>query len=216
MRAARSSACSHATRAKSEPRGPPAAGGPAPFPTRPWRRETVLTPALIHHHRHRIRQIDAAVGRPHRNADACIGRKLRQHLGGKAAALRSEHQGISGLIFHPVMAAAAARAEGVHAAPLEHRPAMRPVGMHGDAGQVVIIQPRARELLVGKIEAERCNQMEIRAGVGGQADDVPGIGRDFGLVEDDFEHRQQGTGRFSKGRGCAPPRDCRPSLRPDA
>ena len=65
--------------------------------------------------------------------------------------------------------------------------------MHGDPGQVVIIQPRAGQLLVRQIEAQRLDQVQSATGVGRKTNDVAGVGGNFGLVENDLEHRNRIT-----------------------
>jgi hypothetical protein len=44
------------------------------------------------------------------------------------------------------------------------------------------------QALVADAETKRFDQMQLSPGIGAQADDVAGIGRDFRLVEDDGEH----------------------------
>jgi len=61
--------------------------------------------------------------------------------------------------------------------------------MHGHASEIVVIQPGAGQMLVGQVESERLDQVEPTAGIGREADDVAGVGRDLGLEENDFEHR---------------------------
>ena len=59
--------------------------------------------------------------------------------------------------------------------------------MHLHACVFVIIQPGAFELLVFQRKAQRLHQMQYHAGIGAQADDVAGVGRDFWLVEDEIK-----------------------------
>jgi hypothetical protein len=60
--------------------------------------------------------------------------------------------------------------------------------MHADPGQVVVIQAGAGQLPVFQIEAERLHQMQSGTGIRGQPYHIAGIGRDFGLEEDDMKH----------------------------
>ena len=62
--------------------------------------------------------------------------------------------------------------------------------MHLQRGVLVVVQPGALELLVLQGEAQRRDQVQPRPGVGAQADDVAGVGRNFGLEQDDVEHRR--------------------------
>ena len=57
-----------------------------------------------------------------------------------------------------------------------------------EPGILVVIQPGPAQRLVVEIEAERLDEMQFGAGVGAQTNDIAGIGRNFGLIEDDGEH----------------------------
>jgi len=67
-----------------------------------------------------------------------------------------------------------------------------------ETGGQVRVHPHLRELLIveagaahrfpGELEPERLHEVERGAAVGAQADDVAGIGRDFGLKQHDVEH----------------------------
>ena len=56
--------------------------------------------------------------------------------------------------------------------------------MAENAGKLVVIETGA--IFPGK--AERFDQMEFRAGIGAQPDNVAGIGRNFRLIKDDGSH----------------------------
>ena len=76
--------------------------------------------------------------------------------------------------------------------------------MHPDLGQIVVIQAGAGQLTVFQSEAERLYQMQSCAGIGGQPDDVSGVGWDLGLVEDDVKHlnRLGNEGIFAYNQRC--------------
>lgn len=63
---------------------------------------------------------------------------------------------------------------------------------------LVVVQPGATQAFVIQFETQRLDQVQLAAGVGAQADDVAGIGWDFGLEQDDVEH-----GRARGGNECA-------------
>lgn len=63
-----------------------------------------------------------------------------------------------------------------------------PVLVHGHGREFMIIEPRAAHLGVVDGKAQRFDEVQGAAGVGAQADDVAGVGRDFGLDKDDVEH----------------------------
>jgi hypothetical protein len=52
----------------------------------------------------------------------------------------------------------------------------------------MIVEPGAAQLLVVQIETQGLDKVKQAAGIGTQADDIAGIGRYFGLVENNIEH----------------------------
>ena len=74
---------------------------------------------------------------------------------------------------------------------------------------IPIIEPGAAELGVGDFESQRLDQVETGAGGGAKAGDVAGVGRNFGVDEDDvqrdgrpaeIEFGFSGMGVFRAGR----------------
>jgi hypothetical protein len=57
-----------------------------------------------------------------------------------------------------------------------------------DAGVLVVIQAGSAHLFVLHGKAQRLNQMQAAARVGGQTDDVAGVGWNFGLNQNDVKH----------------------------
>jgi hypothetical protein len=64
---------------------------------------------------------------------------------------------------------------------LEVRPALH-------VGKLVVVEPGPLHPLVIPLEPQRLYQVQPIAGVGAEADDVAGVGRNFRLVEHDVEH----------------------------
>lgn len=64
-----------------------------------------------------------------------------------------------------------------------------PVGVSLELRVFVVVQTRAAHVFVIHGKAERLNQVQGAAGVGRQADDVAGIGWNFGFDEDNMKHR---------------------------
>lgn len=60
--------------------------------------------------------------------------------------------------------------------------------MHAQSGVFMIVEAGAAQLPVVKFEAERADQMQLRTGVGAQADHVACVRRNLGLVKNDVEH----------------------------
>ena len=54
--------------------------------------------------------------------------------------------------------------------------------------QVVVVQAGAFEVLVVEVEAERLDEVQLRPGVGGEADGGAGVAADGWVVVDQVEH----------------------------
>jgi len=57
-----------------------------------------------------------------------------------------------------------------------------------DRGVLMVVETGALQLFVFQGESERLDQMQPAAGVGAEADDIAGVGRDFRLVQDNIKH----------------------------
>ncbi len=60
--------------------------------------------------------------------------------------------------------------------------------MHAQLGVFVVIQAGTAQIPVIQFKAKRAYQVKLRTGVGAQADDVAGVWRYLGMVENDIEH----------------------------
>ena len=82
---------------------------------------------------------------------------------------------------------------------------------------LMVVQARAAHARIVQLEPQRPHQMQLRAGIGAQADGVARVGRNLGADEDDVEHGQEkvsGSKRAGKGASrTAPVRNCRRFLR---
>ena len=65
--------------------------------------------------------------------------------------------------------------------------------MHLHRNELVIVQPRPAHFGVVDGKAQRFDQVQRAAGIGAQPDDIAGVGRDFGLDENDVEHGGQAS-----------------------
>ena len=64
------------------------------------------------------------------------------------------------------------------------------IRVHANVGKFVVIEPRPPHRPRIEPEAQRLDQVQSRAGVRAQPDDVAGVGRNLGLEQDDVEwHR---------------------------
>ena len=55
-------------------------------------------------------------------------------------------------------------------------------------GKFPVVEAGPPQALVIDVEGEGVDQVELRAGIGAQANDVARVGRNFGLVEHDMKH----------------------------
>ena len=58
-------------------------------------------------------------------------------------------------------------------------------------GELVIIQARPAQPLVVDIESQGVNQMQGAAGIGAQAYDIAGVGRNLRLIQDHIEQTME-------------------------
>ena len=65
---------------------------------------------------------------------------------------------------------------------------------------LVVVEPGPLHARIVQPEPERPHEVQRRAGIGAEPDDVAGVRRDFGLEEDDVEHRR-GQSAFAGARG---------------
>ena len=61
--------------------------------------------------------------------------------------------------------------------------------MSRHVGEFTIVQPGPAKLFIIEIEAQRADKMQSYARVGTKANDVARVRRNFGLEENDGEHR---------------------------
>jgi len=160
----------------------------------------MLPPGFVHQDSRSIGQIQAAAICHHRQPQFAFRRESVQNFRRQSARLRTQHKAIARLKLNTVVPR---RAFGGHRKQPHITQGLQagfPVLMHLHAGVFVIIQPSALELLVFQRKPQRLHQMQGHASIGTQADDVSGIGRDFGLEEDEIEQflSQAGTSSLLK------------------
>jgi hypothetical protein len=130
--------------------------------------------------------------RAHGNTQPRIGRELvedgcRQPRG---LAAEDEHVvGAEGTIEKRAPAACGQRVPTARVVGIDCDAAGRPVAMDPKPRVLVIIETGALELTVAEPKTQRLDQMQLRARVRRQPDDVAGIRRDLGMNQDDREHR---------------------------
>ena len=142
----------------------------------------ILPPSLKHHHGNAVGQIEAAIIWPHGQADTLCGFKLRQYFIWQAARFGAENEHVAGLKAARGEAARTFGGEREKPPSSQGGTARCPILMHLDAGVFVVIQPGAAQLFVFQREAEWLDQVQGAAGIGGETNDVTGVGGDFGLV----------------------------------
>lgn len=178
--------------------------------------EPLLSPRLEDSHGHRVGQVQAAVVGAHGQAQQVVGAQAVLHVVGQAGGFAAKDQAVAGQEVMVVGALVAAGAQAVqtaregdlsgvavgrlaggdlrvgagccgHGGPHAVQKGC-PVLVHGHGREFMIIQPRTAHLGVVDGKAQRFDEVQGAAGVGAQADDVAGVGRDFGLDKDDMEH----------------------------
>ena len=64
----------------------------------------------------------------------------------------------------------------------------REARVHLNPGKLLVIEAGAAHGPEGQLETERLHQVQRRAAVGGEADDVAGVGRNLGLEQHNVVH----------------------------
>ena len=124
----------------------------------------------------------------------CSGSEFIEHLLRQPARFGAEQEYVSGPIRSHVVTARASRRDSEYPLPGEMFAAGRPVGVNGDVAKIAVIETGARELAITQAEAERAHEMQPSAGIARQAQNVSGIRRDLGLVQNDREHVREARG----------------------
>src|SRR3569832_2156304 len=150
--------------------------------------ERQLPPRLVYDHRRGVGEIEAAAARDHRDAQAMRRRHGVEQFLRQTACLRPQHQRVPCLIMHVAITRAAARGAGEQALRLHGDDEIVEALVHLHARVLVVIQSRATQARVVELEAQLTDQVQRRAGIGAEANDVAGVGRELGLIEDDMKH----------------------------
>ena len=89
--------------------------------------------------------------------------------------------------------------EGEDAGGGQRREAFVEVRVHGDVGEIVVVQPRAAQMLLAEIETQRFHQVQMGARTGAHADGVTRVRRDNRIIEDDVQSGQDREARMRGG-----------------
>ena len=147
-----------------------------------------LAPRFIHCHGDRVGEIEAAARLQHRQAQSRCHRKFRENFKWQTACFGTKHKYIARLKADVVITHGAARGDCKHATTGQRRPAMRPVIVQRKIHAGPVVHAGALELLVGQRKAERPDHMQPAAGIRAQSHHVAGVRRDFGFIQNDFQH----------------------------
>src|SRR6266850_6398074 len=128
-----------------------------------------LPPGFEHRDRDRVRQVEAAVARTHRQPQPHVGREMLEDGGRQPFGFGAEYEHVVARIAHVGEEPLAARRKGEHAPPAHGLRERTPGIVDRDARVLVVVEARALPLLGLKREAERTHPMQARAGVGGKA-----------------------------------------------
>ena len=135
-----------------------------------------------------VGEVEAARGRAHRQADFLWvfqrGMNERRQSGGFAAK-EKDVIGADGRVVKTALTFGGQRPDVAPGDGLEKR---RPVVVMVDVGELGVIQPGATQAAVVPGKAQRVDEVQHRAGIGAEADDVAGVGRDLRLVKGDVLH----------------------------
>ena len=117
------------------------------------RAEAELPPGFVDRHRHRVREIEAARARSHRDAQPTLGRAPLQHLVRQAARLRAEDQGVAVRVPRLVVPDLAAGREREPARRPEAREAVLEACVLAHVGELAVVEAGAPHRLRVQPEA---------------------------------------------------------------
>lgn len=118
---------------------------------------------------------------------ACCARFIEDCVG-QSTRFGSEQQTVTGSEYSLVVRYPPARAEGPELHRGIFRPELFPTDILSYMGHFRVVQSGPFEAGIVELKSKWANQVQAGAGVGTQADDVTGVGRDFGLIKNDVQH----------------------------
>lgn len=159
-----------------------------PCPRSPGACKSVLPPRLVDDEGHGVGEVEAAVALAHGDGELALAGEPLEHLARKPPRLGAEDEGIARGEGGFAVGAGAARLDAEEPCAAEYLEAGGKVCVHLQLRELLVVEAGAAHCLARELEAERLHDVERRAAVGAQADDVAGIGRDLRLEEHDVEH----------------------------
>lgn len=110
-----------------------------------------------------------------------LRRQRIEDVGGQPARFRAEQQVVAGLIADGAVRRRAFGGQGKQPLWVFGGEKGGVIGMATDAGELMVVQPGAAQALVVPRESQRFDQVQVKAGIGTQADDIAGVGWNFGF-----------------------------------
>lgn len=150
--------------------------------------ESLLSPRLKNGDSNSVGKVETAIAGAHGERKKPIWRKFCQDVRRQSPCFRPKDKHIAGQEGYGVITLFCLAAQGKKASPGESGAAGLPIGMRFYVGIFVIIQSGAAQLPVFQGKAKRLNQMQFAAGIGGKANDIAGVGRNFRLEKDNGKH----------------------------
>lgn len=150
--------------------------------------EIVLTPSFKKGDGDGVGKVQTAVVWAHGQADASIRAKVGQHFIRETAGFRAKDENVAFLVLNLVVARGTLGGGSKKTVASQRGTTVLPIFMHLHLGVFMVIQTGAAHFGVIEREAQRLDQMQCGTGIGGQTNDVAGIGWDFGLKQDNVEH----------------------------
>jgi dihydroorotate dehydrogenase (NAD+) catalytic subunit len=150
--------------------------------------EIVLPPGFIDEDSRCIRQVEAAIFRAHRNTQNLIARQTVQHVLRQAAGFRAEQKGITRPVIDLGVILRTAGGYGKQATCAERRQAFTQALVLLYRHEFMVVEPGAAQTFLFQAKAQWVHEVQMRAGVGANAYDITGIGRNLRLIQNQFKH----------------------------
>lgn len=150
----------------------------------------LLAPGFKYCHGHGIGQIQAALAWAHGQPDTLRRRKDSQVLIRQTRCFPAKDKHISWLELqrrNTARALGCQRKTALRRRACSCQRASQGI-MHLHGLPLVVIKPGPPQAGIIEIEAQRAHQVQLRAGIGAQANSITGIRRNFGMDKDDVKH----------------------------
>jgi len=151
--------------------------------------EVGLAPCFVYGDRRSIREVERSTTGSDRNPEAFGHSRMLEHRIGETDRFTSEEQSVAIGVGNLCVEGLGVLGEGEQTNRIDRVDERFEPVVNVNMGVLPIVEAGPPEPGVIEIESERSYQMQTIPGIDAQSHEIPGIGRDLRLVENDVEHR---------------------------